>query len=147
MLFDANQRLLLTSDTYPHEVQLGKGDYTLRLLLRHDDVQLLEKLKGTCVVVRRKLEEAVAVPVYGTYKDTVTGGDTVGEMFLNFGDRGVVWLGPVPEDKLPKDAAAGKQWCAWPSAFSACYVHRAMLSPAVVAFILLIDCCIPHPCL
>lgn len=32
-------------DIYPEGVQLKKGDYTLRVLLRHDDAQLLEKLK------------------------------------------------------------------------------------------------------
>jgi tripeptidyl-peptidase-2 len=32
-------------DIYPEAVQLKKGDYTLRLWLRHDDAALLEKLK------------------------------------------------------------------------------------------------------
>jgi hypothetical protein len=40
-------------DAYPEAVQLAKGDYTLRLLLRHERLDLLEKLKGTCVVVVR----------------------------------------------------------------------------------------------
>ena len=33
------------SDIYPKEVQLKKGDYVIRLVLRHDDAQLLDKLK------------------------------------------------------------------------------------------------------
>lgn len=32
-------------DIYPDGVQLKKGDYTLRALLRHDDAALLQKLK------------------------------------------------------------------------------------------------------
>jgi len=32
---------------------LSKGDYTIRLSLRHESLELLEKLKGTCVVVVR----------------------------------------------------------------------------------------------
>ena len=37
MLCDANKRLLKVSDIYPEDVQLGKGDYTIRAQLRHDD--------------------------------------------------------------------------------------------------------------
>ena len=32
-------------DIYPESVQLKKGDYVIRVMLRHDDVQLLDKLK------------------------------------------------------------------------------------------------------
>jgi hypothetical protein len=38
----------------PDEVALAKGEHTARLLLRHDDRALLEKLKGTCLVSRRR---------------------------------------------------------------------------------------------
>ena len=37
MLFDSNKRLIKVSDTYPEDVQLGKGTYTIRAQLRHDD--------------------------------------------------------------------------------------------------------------
>ncbi len=40
-------------DAYPEGVQLPKGDYTLRLSLRHESLELLEKLKATCVVMVR----------------------------------------------------------------------------------------------
>lgn len=32
-------------DIYPDAVQLKKGDYVIRAILRHDDAQLLDKLK------------------------------------------------------------------------------------------------------
>jgi len=32
-------------DIYPEPVQLRKGEYTIRAVLRHDDAALLEKLK------------------------------------------------------------------------------------------------------
>ena len=40
-------------DAYPEAVQLPKGDYTVRLALRHESLELLEKMRGTCVVVVR----------------------------------------------------------------------------------------------
>lgn len=32
-------------DIYPEAIQLKKGDYTLRAILRHDDAALLDRLK------------------------------------------------------------------------------------------------------
>ena len=37
MLFDSNKRLIKVSDIYPEDVQLGKGTYTIRAQLRHED--------------------------------------------------------------------------------------------------------------
>jgi tripeptidyl-peptidase-2 len=34
----------------------------------------------------------------------VTGGSPAGELTLNQGDRAALFLGPVPDDKLPADA-------------------------------------------
>lgn len=49
-MFDANKRLLYTGDCTPEEVALVKGDHTARVMLRHDNIALLEKLKNTCLV-------------------------------------------------------------------------------------------------
>lgn len=45
MVFDSNKRLLAVGDIYPDTVQLGKGDYKIRVLLRHDDPTLLSSFK------------------------------------------------------------------------------------------------------
>jgi hypothetical protein len=49
-IFDSHKRLLYTGDAVPDEVALAKGEHSARLMLRHDDRALLEKLKGTCLV-------------------------------------------------------------------------------------------------
>ncbi|KAF6251901.1 subtilase family-domain-containing protein [Scenedesmus sp. NREL 46B-D3] len=118
-IFDSHKRLLYTGDAMPDEVALAKGEHSARLLLRHDDRALLEKLKGTCLVetlkgtclarragwvLSRKLDSPVSVPVYSSHTAALTAGSPAGECFLSAGDRAMLWLGPVPEDKLPKDA-------------------------------------------
>ncbi len=84
MLHDTNKRLIKVSDIYPDYTDLKKGDYTIRLQLRHDDAALLDKMKEVPVVVERKLKDAVTVPVYAN-RDAVKGGKAVKERALHPG--------------------------------------------------------------
>lgn len=45
MVHDANKQLLGVADIYPADIDVKKGDLTLRAFLRHDDPVLLEKLR------------------------------------------------------------------------------------------------------
>jgi len=60
MLFDANKKLLATGDIYPAAVQLPKGEYTLRLLLRHDSAPLLDKFRALPLVSTHAVWESQA---------------------------------------------------------------------------------------
>ena len=74
MLHDTNKRLIKVSDIYPSPVDLKKGDYVIRLQLRHDDAALLEKMNDVPVVIERKLKEPITLPVYANNRDAVKGG-------------------------------------------------------------------------
>ncbi|KAK9809052.1 hypothetical protein WJX72_008467 [[Myrmecia] bisecta] len=108
MLFDANKRQLAVGDIYPEPVQLKKGDYTIRVHLRHDDVALLEKLRGMPLVVERKLADDLKLPVYASNSDAVKGAKPVKESTLYPGERVAYFLGAPTEDKLPKDVTPGR---------------------------------------
>ena len=86
MLHDANKRLIKVSDIYPEYADLKKGDYTIRLQLRHDDAVLLGKMKDLPVVVESKLKDGIVVPVYATNRDAVKGGKAVKERALHAGE-------------------------------------------------------------
>ena len=85
MLHDANKRLIKVSDIYPEFSDLKKGDYAIRLQLRHDDAVLLDKMKDIPVVVERKLKEPLTVPVYATVRDAVKGAKPVKERSMYAG--------------------------------------------------------------
>lgn len=110
MLFDANKQLLCQSDpVYPSLLELKKkADYSVRVAIRHDNTALLDKLRGVPLGLERQLDAPVAVPVYGSNAAALTGGKTLDASALLPGDVAAVFLGPPPEDKLPKDAVAGK---------------------------------------
>ena len=63
-------------------VQLKKGDYVLRVHLRHDSATLLGQLKSMPLVVERQLGEPITVPVYATNNDAIKKAATVRERAL-----------------------------------------------------------------
>lgn len=77
MLHDSNKRLLKVSDIYPAQVDLKKGDYTVRLQLRHDDAALLDKMNELPVVIERKLKEPINLSVYSNNRDAVKGAEAI----------------------------------------------------------------------
>ncbi|KAJ0441484.1 putative tripeptidyl-peptidase II [Helianthus annuus] len=62
------------SDVYPEYAKLPKGDYTLQLHLRHENVSYLEKLKQLVLFIERKLDkEDVQLSFYTQPDGPVTG--------------------------------------------------------------------------
>jgi tripeptidyl-peptidase-2 len=137
-------------DIYPEAVDLRKGDYIIRLVLRHDDAALLSTLRALPLVLERKLDPPIAVPAYETAADSLAArqpvskeralrpGERVGSgrgrdllqprrplhrarppawggraharasPNMSAGESAAFFLGPVPSDKLPKDAIPGR---------------------------------------
>ncbi|GAX82749.1 hypothetical protein CEUSTIGMA_g10175.t1 [Chlamydomonas eustigma] len=109
MIYDSHKRLIQVGDVYPEYTQLKKGDYTVRLMLRHDSQDMLDKLTNLPLVVRRRLESAVQLPVYTSKREAMSGGAPMSsEFLLRRGDSQALFLGPLPDDKVPKDASLGR---------------------------------------
>ncbi|CAI5460083.1 unnamed protein product [Closterium sp. Yama58-4] len=61
-LFDSHRRLLACEDAYPKPVKLGKGEFTVKLQIRGDQVGRLEKLKTMPLLLDRTLDDKDATP-------------------------------------------------------------------------------------
>lgn len=109
MVFDSNKQLLGVGDIYPLEnVELKKGEYMVRVLLRHDDPSVLDKMKALPLLAERTIGTAVSVPVYGMHADSVMGTNAVTkEKTLCRGEMAAFFVGPVADDNVPKDAISG----------------------------------------
>ena len=106
---DENKQLLGVGDIYPEAATLKKGDYTIQLNLRHEDPALLDRLRNLPMLVERKLDSAIQIPVYSSNADAVRAKDAVTrERPLCGGESLAMFLGPLPDDKLPKDASSGR---------------------------------------
>lgn len=92
MIFDANKQLVSWGDYRPEFKKLLKGkyvllppvivvvclscnsspiSYTLRFLLRHDKVELLDKLKDEVIFLESKLKSEVKLDVYPTVESAL----------------------------------------------------------------------------
>ncbi|CAM6096265.1 unnamed protein product [Calypogeia fissa] len=109
MISDANKRVLATGDCYPKAVRISKGDYVLRLFIRHDNMSYLEKLKKTPLLLDRKLEEKnqIRLSFYSQIDGPITGADQLKSKLLAPGEIQPVYFGAAPDDKLPKDPVVG----------------------------------------
>lgn len=85
MVYDTNKRLLSVGDIYPAEATLNKGEYTIKLLLRHDSPALLERMSDMTMVVERKLKDPISISTYPTHADGVNEENAVKDFTLTRG--------------------------------------------------------------
>ncbi|XP_073032784.1 LOW QUALITY PROTEIN: tripeptidyl-peptidase 2 [Primulina eburnea] len=109
MISDSNKRVYTMGDVYPDTAKLPKGEYVLRLYLRHDNVQYLEKMKQLVIFIQRNLEEkeAIRLSFYAQPDGPVIGNGSFSSSVLIPGTKEAFYLGPPAKDKLPKAVSTG----------------------------------------
>ncbi|XP_047941197.1 tripeptidyl-peptidase 2 isoform X1 [Salvia hispanica] len=109
MISDTNKRVYTMGDVYPDTAKLPKGDYTLQLYLRHENVQYLEKMKQLVLFIEKNLDEkeAIHLSFYSQPDGPVTGNSNFSSSVLIPGTKEAFYVGPPAKEKLPKGASAG----------------------------------------
>lgn len=94
MIYDANKKLVGLGDFRPTPKKLGKGDqlnlldldmnglsdvisgrvgnFTLRFQIRHDQIDMLEKLQDVEILLEKNLSKPINLPIYSTLNDALT---------------------------------------------------------------------------
>ncbi|CAG9759947.1 unnamed protein product [Ceutorhynchus assimilis] len=103
LLFDCNKQILGTGDAYPSKymVKLEKGEYSIRLQVRHDKKDYLEKINEAPILLQQKLASAITMDVYLSYSQALIGGKKAGVMH-NSNPHTVVplYIAPLASDKF-----------------------------------------------
>ncbi|XP_050387526.1 tripeptidyl-peptidase 2, partial [Argentina anserina] len=109
MISDANKRVYATGEAYPSSSKLPKGEYSLQLYLRHDNMQYLEKLKQLVLFIERKLEDkdVMRLSFFSQPDGPVMGNGAYKSSSLVPGKKEAIYLGPPSKDKLPKFSLQG----------------------------------------
>ncbi|KAJ8030831.1 Tripeptidyl-peptidase 2 [Holothuria leucospilota] len=110
MLFDGNKQYMGAGDAYPHQytLKLDKGDYTLKLQVRHEKKDMLERLKEMVILIDQKLSSSLSVDVYSTHAAAIAGKNKISSISLQPGTSVPIFIPPIPDDKLPKGASLGQ---------------------------------------
>ncbi|XP_038974715.1 tripeptidyl-peptidase 2-like isoform X1 [Phoenix dactylifera] len=106
---DSNKRVYAFGDVYPNYVKIPKGEYTLQLHIRHENVQFLEKMKQLVLFIEKKLEKKdhIHLSFFSQPDGPIIGNGTFKTSVLVPGEPEAFYLGPPSREKLPKNSPAG----------------------------------------
>ncbi|RDY13416.1 Tripeptidyl-peptidase 2, partial [Mucuna pruriens] len=109
MISDLNKRVYSSGDVYPSSSNLPKGEYILQLYLRHDNVQILEKMRHLVLFIERNLEEkdVIRLSFFSQPDGSLMGNGSFKSSSLVPGIKEGLYLGPPPKEKLPKNSLQG----------------------------------------
>ncbi|XP_014663971.1 PREDICTED: tripeptidyl-peptidase 2-like [Priapulus caudatus] len=112
MLFDGNKELVASGDAFPHQytTKIDKGDYTLKMHVRHDRKELLEKIKDTSMLIYHKLtgnSNSLSLDVYSNLANAMSYGKKFGTYNCPRCVVCPIFVAPLAEEKVPKAAVPG----------------------------------------
>lgn len=108
MLYNSCKQLMATGDAYPtkYTVKLEKGDYTLRLSVRHENKALLEKLQELPAVIQQRLQQPISLDVYSSQPAALTGGKKFSSGSVALGNLVPLYITSVPSDKISRSSVS-----------------------------------------
>ena len=101
MLFDSNMQLMGCGDAlYDYSLSLPKGKYTIKLQIRHDSREALEKLKSLLLSISFALAKELVPGVYPSLQAALAAGDKYSGAPMAKGARQTLFV-TAPTDKVP----------------------------------------------
>lgn len=100
MVFDSNKMQIACGDAYSsgkfHKME--KGDYVIRLQIRHEKKELLEKVSEATMIAAFKLPAAITMDVFASFKSAVTASKKCGAFTIYNGVR-PIYIAPLANEK------------------------------------------------
>lgn len=113
MIFDSNKHMVACGDANSHTfyTKLDKGEYTIRLQIRHEKRDLLEKINEANMVALFKLPNSLNLEIYDHYNQAVIMGRKFNFCTVKQDCPKVLYVSPLSQEKLTKASLPNN--CAW----------------------------------
>ncbi|XP_076397926.1 tripeptidyl-peptidase 2 isoform X1 [Megachile rotundata] len=111
MIYDSNKQLICCGDAYPCKYanqKLEKGDYTLKIHIRHEKKDLLDKLTEMPFLLSHKLSNPITLDVYASRSQAIIGGKKMIAASVPPGHILPLYIAPLSnENKACRNATLG----------------------------------------
>ncbi|XP_015173140.1 PREDICTED: tripeptidyl-peptidase 2 isoform X4 [Polistes dominula] len=111
MIYDSNKQLIACGDAYPSKYtiqKLEKGDYTIKMHVRHEKKELLDRLTEMPLLLSQKLNNPITLDVYASQTQALIGGKKMVAASIPPGHIFPLYVAPISnENKLSKGATLG----------------------------------------
>uniref|UniRef100_A0A7G3B1B0 Putative tripeptidyl-peptidase 2 n=1 Tax=Lutzomyia longipalpis TaxID=7200 RepID=A0A7G3B1B0_LUTLO len=113
MIFDKNCMMVGCGDAYSHGnfIKLEKGEYTIRLQIRHEKKELLEKVSETTMIATFKLQSPIYLDIYKSFSAAMTGGKKIAAFQLSNKSPKPIYVTPLTNEKVTKAGLPSQ--CSW----------------------------------
>lgn len=112
MVFDNNKMMMQSGDAYSGAsyFKLEKGDYVIKLQVRHEKKDLLEKVNEAVMLASFKLSSSLNMDVYKTFSNAVLGSKKITTLPMAGSLAKPIYLAPLPAEKVTKNAVPQSSW-------------------------------------
>ncbi|XP_017876642.1 tripeptidyl-peptidase 2 isoform X2 [Ceratina calcarata] len=115
MIYDSNKQLICCGDAYPSKYanqKLEKGDYTLKIHVRHDKKDLLDKLTEMPFLLNYKLSNPISLDIYASQSQAMISGKKMIAASVPPGHILPLYVAPISnennaENKVSRGATLG----------------------------------------
>ena len=110
MLFDSNKMLTGSGDAYSGSnfMKLDKGDYVVKLQVRHEKKDLLEKISEAVMLVTFKLSSALSLDIYKSFNNAIAQNKKITALPMAGGISKAIYVAPLQLEKIVKNIPSGQ---------------------------------------
>lgn len=104
MCFDSNKKMVASGDAYSGNsfTKLSKGDYVIRLQVRHEKKDLLEKLNEAILLATFKLSSSINLEIYPSYRAAILNEKKLNSVNVPSGKIYPIYVAPLSNDKYER---------------------------------------------
>lgn len=112
IIFDANKVVVQNGDAYSSTnfFKLEKGDYVVKLQVRHEKKELLEKANEAVMLASFKLASSLNLDVFKSFNNAIVGNSKKITTLPMNGYTKSIYIAPISGEKITKNAVPQSSW-------------------------------------